>query len=256
MLVPEQKQVSATSGRGGTFAEWLTEASMKADPRNVNRDKARAMGPPPLYLEGTKVQTPWLYSFLKNPTKLRHTTVLRMPQFNMSNEEAQTLADYFAAVDGAAFPYQDVPQREPGYLGEKERVHPNYLSDAWQVVTKAPPTGFCAGCHSVGGREFVAGDPTKVTRGPNLDGVSARLRPDWVELWISKPKWITPYTNMPQNFSRDKQVFPELFGGDGQQQVTAARDALMNYLRILEKEGKATAAGPAAAPAAPGGTND
>ncbi len=249
MEVKVDKLLEATAGRGGTFSEWLVNASIS---RDVNRDSARHMVPPPLYLEGIKVQNPWLYSFLKDPGRIRYTTVLRMPQFTLSNDEAEKLANYFAAVDGAPFPYQDVPQREPEYLSAMEEQHPHYLSDAWKVITKAPPVGLCAGCHSVGGREFVAGDPTKVTRGPNLDGVSNRLRPDWARLWIYNPKWITPYTKMPQNFTKDKQVFPDLFAGDGQQQAVAARDALMNYLRLLEKEGKATAVAPAA-PAAPGG---
>src|SRR5260370_15265634 len=106
------------------------------------------------------------------------------------------------------------------------------------------PAGICAGCHSVGGREFVAGDPTKVTRGPNLDQANSRLRPDWLQLWLYNPKWITPYTKMPQVFARDKKVLPELFGGDGEEQAIASRDALMNYLRILEHERKATASAP------------
>ena len=55
----------------------------------------------------------------------------------------------------------------------------------------APPTGLCAGCHAVGGREFVAGDPTKVTHGPDLEAAQARLRPDYVKLWIGKPVNIT-----------------------------------------------------------------
>jgi cytochrome c551/c552 len=246
MEIAPSKIIEKTPGRGGAFAEWLVNAEMAAD-REVNRDSARHMAPPTLYREGIKVQTPWLYSFLKDPGKLRFTTVLRMPQFNMSNEEAENLANYFAAVDGVPYPYQEVPQREPEYLSEKEQEHANYLHDAWRVITMAPPTGLCAGCHSVGGREFVAGDPTKVTRGPNLDAAQVRLRPDWVKLWVGNPKWITPYTKMPQNFPRDKEVFPELFGGDGLKNVTAARDALMNYLRILEREGKATASAPATA---------
>jgi len=86
-------------------------------------------------------------------------------------------------------------------------------------------------------------------RGPNLDGVYNRLQPDWVELWVYNPKWITPYTSMPQNFPAGKQQFTELFGGDGQLQSVASRDALMNYLRMLEKTGKPSAT-PAAAPAA------
>jgi hypothetical protein len=171
----------------------------------------------------------------------------------MSNDEAEKLANYFSAVDGVSYPYQEVPQRDPGYIAAKEREHPNYLHDGWQVVTMPPPTGFCAGCHSVGGREFAGGDPTKVTRGPNLDRVSSRLRPDWLRLWLYNPKLITPYTRMPQNFTRDKQVFPQLFGGNGEEQAGAASDALMNYLRMLEKEGKATAAAPADAADAAGG---
>ena len=248
MLVPALKQVAATKGRGGEFAEWLTNHSMAND-RGLDRSKARQMAPPPLYKEGVKVQTPWLYSFLKNPGKIRYTPLLRMPQFSLSDQEAQTLANYFAAVDGAPFPYQPIPQRDPAYLEKMESAHANYLKQSWDLVTMAPPTGLCAGCHSVGGREFVAGDPTKVVRGPNLEGVYNRLQPDWVELWVYNPKWITPYTSMPQNFPAGKQQFPELFGGDGQLQSVASRDALMNYLRMLEKTGKPTPT-PAAAPAA------
>ncbi|MGQ0634677.1 MAG: hypothetical protein ACT4QC_08705 [Planctomycetaceae bacterium] len=242
--------------RGGEFAGWLAEASMKAD-RDVNRDKAQQMVPPVLYLEGQKVQTPWLYRFLKNPERIRYTTVLRMPQFNMNNDEARALANYFSAVDGTAYPYQDVPQRDPEYLVQKERDNPEYLRDAWKLLTMPPPTGLCNGCHAVGGLPFVGGgDPTKVTHAPNLEGAYNRLRPEWLELWIYKPSWITPYTAMPQNFPRDKQQFPHLFEGDGSRQTVAARDALMNYLRILEREGKATAAAPQAAAPAQGSNND
>lgn len=249
-----KKLLSATPGRGGAFAEWLVEASMKGNSgTNVERSVAREMAPPTLYQEGIKAQTPWLYSFLKNPDRLRYTTVLRMPQFNMSNDEAEKLANYFSAVDGVPYPYQEVRERDPDYIAEKEHGHPNYLHDGWQVITMPPPTGFCAGCHSVAGREFAGGDPSKVTRGPNLDRVSSRLRPDWLRLWLYNPKLITPYTRMPQNFTRDKQVFPQLFGGNGEEQAGAASDALMNYLRLLEKEGKATAAAPADAAGADGG---
>ena len=132
MEVKVAKLLEELPARGGTFAEWLVEASIS---RETNRGAAWHMVPPPLYLEGIKVQTPWLYAFLKDPGRLRHTTVLRMPQFNMSNDEAEKLANYFAAVDVAPFPYQDVPQREPEYLSAMEHDHPNYLSDAWKVIT-------------------------------------------------------------------------------------------------------------------------
>ena len=246
-------QLKSVVGRGGEFAEWL--ASHKVETDRVQRDVARAMAPPPLYKEGVKVQTPWLFSFLKNPHQIRYTPVLRMPQFTLSDEEAQTLANYFAAVDGATFPYQPIPQRDPGYLSELESAHKNYLDQGWQILTMpATANGKCIGCHSVGGQEFVAGDPTKVVRGPNLEGAVNRLQPDWTELWIFNPKWVTPYTAMPQNFPNGPSLYPQLFGGDGQQLSIGARDALMNYLRLLERSNRAQAnAAPAAAaaPAAP-----
>lgn len=252
--IPAKNLQEVKPARGGAFSEWLVEHSMKMD-REVKRDFAWHMAPPPLYKEGIKVQTPWLYSFLKDPTQIRYTTVLRMPRFTLSNEEAEKLANYFAAYDGAPYPYQEVQAREPDYLAAKHAEHPNYLRDSWKLITYPPPAGLCQGCHAVGGREFAGGgDPTKVTHGPNLEGVYNRLSPDWLQLWIYHPTWITPYTRMPQNLPADKQVFPELFGGESRIQNVAARDALMNYLRLLEKEGRAVTTAPAAPPAAaPGG---
>jgi len=90
--------------RGGRYAEWLVKRLVDNKTASVP-SLAWQMSPPPLYKQGTKVQTPWLFNFLKNPGKIRHTTVLRMPRFNMSDDEAQALANYFSAVDGTEFPY-------------------------------------------------------------------------------------------------------------------------------------------------------
>ncbi len=106
----------STPPRGGTFAEWLVESLIK---RGQSRSMAWQMSPPPLYKEGIKVQTPWLYQFLRDPYRLRHTTVLRMPRFNMSPDEAQMLANYFAAVDNEPFPYQHVPAARAGLSGRR-----------------------------------------------------------------------------------------------------------------------------------------
>jgi len=51
-------------------------------------DEILEKAPPPLRGEGNKVQFSWLFNFLKNPTRLRYTTVLRMPQFTLSDKEA------------------------------------------------------------------------------------------------------------------------------------------------------------------------
>ncbi len=227
--------------RGGRFAEWLVE-NLQADRDNKasgDRGMAWQMSPPSLYLEGSKVQTPWLYKFLKNPQRIRHETVLRMPRFNLDDAEARTLANYFAAVDGVPYPYQDIPQREPAYRADlnnelqRENLVPsdsNYLSESWKLLNAK----ICIGCHDVGGKPFIAPDPNKVTHGPDLNRVYERLRPEWLTLWLSKPAWITPYTKMIP-----PKADATLFGGEQNAplQSQALRDALLNYNDLMQRDG-------------------
>ena len=202
----------------------------------------RQSSPPPLWLEGIKVQTPWVFRFLQNPDRIRHRTVLRMPRFNMSPAEAQALANYFAAADGSAYPYQNVPEREPVYLDPmNQKFHElfptedhDYLTEAWKMLNGP----VCIKCHFVGGRQLKAAKPEDSIRGPNLEGVANRLRPDWTLLWLYRPTWITPYTSMPQNFPPTKKQFEDVLGGDANLQTIAVRDALMNYHRLMERDGR------------------
>jgi cytochrome c551/c552 len=253
MTFNESQLVEKKASRGGAFAEWLTDDLLKLNQVN-QRDLAWQMGPPPLYLEGIKVQTPWLYSFLKNPNQIRHVTVLRMPKFNMSDAEAQKLANYFAAYDDAPFPYQDIGPRLPAYLQAMDakfhQKYPDrpgdYLQESWRVAG----VKLCAGCHQLGGREYKVLDEKKDIRGPNLDQVQHRLRPEWVTLWLLKPSFLTPYTSMPVNFTTvTSPPFAPLMGGNPHDLTVAARDALFNYSRLMEREGKLPEA-QAAAPAA------
>lgn len=241
LQVPVQKIVSRDDGRGGEFATWLVPRLAENETKG-DRDKAWQSSPPPLYLEGPKVQTPWLYQFLKNPEPIRYTTVLRMPRFNMDPEEAQALANYFAAVDKEPYPYQLIPPQQPSVQEEKQDefvanypdASGSYLHESWKVLNGQ----LCIKCHAVGGRPYVGSNPATDIRGPNLDRVEERLRPEWVQLWIYNPKWITPYTSMPSNFPADKVTIPDLFGGNGTRQAEAVVDALFNYRRLMEIHGQ------------------
>ncbi len=231
--------------KGGRFAEWLVNRLVETK-QAKETSLAWQMSPPPLYKEGLKVQTPWLFNFLRNPGKIRHTTVLRMPRFNMSDDEAQSLANYFAAVDGSSYPYQLIAEREPEYLrGREAEFHnefpdkPNeYLNESWKMLN-AP---LCIKCHSVGGQQVKVSNPATDIRGPNLDLAAERLRPDWTLLWLYKPQWVTPYTSMPvplpQQQPGAQPRYPEIFGDNGLKQTVSLRDALMNYHKLLEREGK------------------
>lgn len=241
---------------GGAWTSWLIPRLVEsAAPGVKDLNTAWQATAPNLYKEGTKVQTPWLYQFLKNPEQLRYTTVLRMPRFNMDDAEAKVLANYFAAVDGVEYPYQKIAPKEPEIQTFKSTIfsakYPSsevdYLTASWRTLNL---TGKCANCHAVGGNVVTGADPSKTTKAPNLNRVESRLRPDWVDVWIYEPHWITPYTAMPVNFASDQTGTKDLFDGDNVRQSEAAVDALFNYTRLLEIHGQ-TLYTPSDAPAAP-----
>ena len=175
IIVPETRMVEYQAGRGGAFAAWLVEQLVETR-TDGNRNLALQASPPPLIQEGQKVQTPWLYQFLLEPEQLRYTPVLRMPRFNMSPAEAQSLANYFAAVDDATFPYQEQRPQDRDYLAARQKsltesgllkAGEHYLNEGWKSVNGP----LCIKCHSVGGRKFKMSDPKKDIQGPNLNRV-------------------------------------------------------------------------------------
>lgn len=56
--------------------------------------------PPYLRGEGAKVQHSWLYGFLQNVETLRPWLKVRMPSFDLTNEQATILVEYFAGMSG------------------------------------------------------------------------------------------------------------------------------------------------------------
>src|SRR5262249_44228850 len=63
---------------------------------------------------------------LLDPQKVRPWTVLRMPKFNMSDEDARALVEYFAAVDKMNNPdlalnesFADIAQRDSSFWDKK-----------------------------------------------------------------------------------------------------------------------------------------
>lgn len=227
---------------GGEWTEWLIPRLVGNAPGVTNLNTAWQAAAPTLYKEGVKVQTPWLFQFLKNPEPIRYTTVLRMPRFNMDDEEAQTLANYFAAVDNTPYPYQRIEPREAAVQELKSTLYSahypssevDYLTASWRTLNLA---GKCVNCHAVGGNVVTGDDPTKVTKAPNLNRVEERLTPGWVDVWLYEPHWITPYTAMPVNFPSSGTGTKDLFDGNHVRQVEAVTDALFNYRNLLEKLG-------------------
>ncbi|MBI1918606.1 MAG: c-type cytochrome, partial [Planctomycetes bacterium] len=112
---------------GGSIFTMLIPYLRKTRPSDYkSAEDVRDAGPPPLLREGERVQPDWLYNFLLDPSKIRPRTVLRMPRFNMSEEEARALADYFGSVDkmenpglGLTEPFLAIPQRDENFWRRK-----------------------------------------------------------------------------------------------------------------------------------------
>jgi mono/diheme cytochrome c family protein len=140
MLMPREGLAGLIEQMGGDFAGRLTKYLQVRDPQTYaqqNENKSFAAGPPSLMHEGEKVQPVWLFQFLKNPVPLRPLAVLRMPKFNMSTEDAQSLVNYFAASSklsnpgiGVTYPYLAVPEREDSYLTAKTSEYDARLKKA------------------------------------------------------------------------------------------------------------------------------
>ena len=195
----DQTKIKKTPAVGGDFA-WLFATQAQERSGNAFESFWNRL-PPPLVREGNKVQTPWFALFLRDPYAIRPAAQLRMPRFHygkaegVHSRETEDLADYFAARDGAEFPYQTIPQQQVGYIADREQVHPNYLGAGWSMMAnKGSP---CIQCHAIGQFKPTGGE--QVVNGPDLRQVATRFRPGFLETWIANPKRMVPYTAMPQN---------------------------------------------------------
>jgi hypothetical protein len=259
-LTLEQSKVKTTPADGGNFA-WLYSTST-AERTGAEFSALWNRLPPPLVREGLKVQTPWLSNFLKAPYMLRPAVNLRMPRFhyrtadNSPADETSGLANYFAAHDGAEFPYQAIPEQTTSYLAERDSAYPDYLAGGWTMMTaKASP---CISCHAIG--QFKPTGGAQVVNGPDLRLVAPRFRPRFLEEWISKPSRLVPYTAMPQNVQPHGALqipVPKSFENQPLDMVKAIRDTLLNYTAVVEQQlAGAKPEAPAAAPKAAGGGSE
>jgi len=212
--------------RGGDLARLLFPvviADEKQINPNVKPDDAWGWLPPPLVGEGQKVQSGWLHKFLLNPQTIRPSAVLRMPKFNFQSSEAAALVNYFAAVDGADYPYVYDPRLDESSLAAVEQGHPGHLDGAMKIITN---NNYCVKCHLVGSYS-PPGNPKALA--PQLERAHERLRPEYVHNWIANPKRYLPYTGMPVNIPYDKPVSQDLYAGSSEQQVDALTDLLMHF---------------------------
>ncbi|MBS0207343.1 MAG: c-type cytochrome [Planctomycetes bacterium] len=246
--VPDTMIVNKRAPVGGNLARMLHPVAMELErPNNANVKGSDAWGwvPPPLVGEGRKVQSAWLHNFLLDPYPIRPAVILRMPKFNMSSDEATALVNYFAARDKVEYPYEFDPRTRSEYLSTAEAKHPGRMKDALNVITN---NNYCVKCHLIG--DFVPAGSEKALA-PQLDRVSQRLRPDFLQRWIANPKRQLPFTGMPVNFPPDKPADQALYHGTSAEQVSGVADLLLNWPEVMQGKTSIKALVPPPAPAVP-----
>jgi mono/diheme cytochrome c family protein len=201
--------------RGGAFRE-IVKSELEA--RGADTTQVVGLSPPLLYNEkekvgeGARVQTDWLHGFLKDPSKkIRPWLEVRMPTFEFTEDETNTVTQYFASLDKVSFPYEQKPTLQPQMVAAGHD-----LFNRWQ----------CIKCHVVAGR-LPNQEPAFMA--PDLANVPSRLRSAWLTQWLADPQKIQPGTRMPSNFPEkpEENAFPEIFGGDPHQQIEAVRSYLL-----------------------------
>jgi mono/diheme cytochrome c family protein len=205
------------------------------------------MAPPILTGEGAKVQSEWLYSFLKEPVPLRPWLKVRMPSFNLSDEETTALVDYFAALEGVELPFVHVdPEAIP--VANLEAAQTLMSNDYFA----------CFSCHQ---RGAVAPEGPPEGWAPDLGMARERLRPEWIVRWLRNPQDVQPGTKMPSFYEVTDDGSPaggpdDVLEGDNLAQIKALRDYIMVLNQVEQLMAKKASDGAGAPAAAAGGAQD
>ncbi|HYA89222.1 MAG TPA: c-type cytochrome [archaeon] len=142
---------------------------------------------PDLSFEGSRATRDWIIQFLENPQTLRPTLVLRMPQFNMTRQEAAVIADYFGTV-------LQHPEVNPTAVSRNEFT-PQMAAlgkELYEVKYQ------CQACHTIGS--------TGGYVGPSLNNAGNWLTPAWIEAWLRDPQALVPGTIEPRRPFTENEV--------------------------------------------------
>lgn len=181
-------------------------------------------GPPWLVKQGHRVQADWFHHFLDNVYPIRPWLEVRMPSYELSNEEKNKIVAMFQhkAEQDTFENLVDVVKWEPGEKEAAKALFKDYD---------------CASCHTSGFNKDEA-------QAPNLYLAKRRLRPSWTHDWMMNPQAFLPYTTMPNFWEDGVSQNEEILGGDPKKQVQAlvkyiyeiGTDELPNeYTRYWEK---------------------
>lgn len=186
------------------------------------------LGPPTLYGEGERVLTDWVHGFMQKPSVLRPRLRVRMPTFQLPNDEINKLVTFFAS-DGPGvkveFPF--VPEQRVS-LSRTQLLNAKHLFNRLQ----------CANCHTVGEKL----SPAQMEEGskglaPDFLLSAQRLRRDWIVKFLKDPQKLMPGTRMPDFWPELVSPVPDILGGNSQAQIQLIVDYLIYLGQRMPSQG-------------------
>lgn len=132
---------------------------------------------------GSKVGSGWLKAWLLRPVD--YLPLTKMPNFHFTEREAEAIGAYLISSKDTMI---EGLHLDP--LSEEEEIRLIALGK------KRFSQARCVSCHQVEGKGG--------TIGPDLGGISDKVAKEWLYLWLSNPKKLLLYTEMP-SFSFPKE---------------------------------------------------
>ena len=142
---------------------------------------------PDLSFEGSRAQRQWIIDFLRNPSTIRPTLIFRMPQFNITDQEAAVIADYLGMVTQS-------PSVKLSNVDQKQFTP--QMADMGKQLYEVKYQ--CNACHTIGS--------TGGYVGPNLSNTGNWLNAAWIEEWLKDPQSLVPGTIEPRRTFTDQEV--------------------------------------------------
>jgi len=138
---------------------------------------------------GAKVNRAWLVNWLKNPAGYFAKT--KMPNFQLSEDEANMLADFLMSFKQYALPLDSLPSRLTSAADTRKTSMVELGSTRFREAR-------CISCHPINGKGGSVA--------PDLGKVASKVSPSWLYHYIRNPKRLQPGVVMPRYRFSDEEL--------------------------------------------------
>jgi cytochrome c2 len=149
---------------------------------------------------------------------IRPQLQVRMPSFDFSDEEWNTIIEYFQQKDGQSLTYE-----LPHSMSKN--------SESYKAGTVIQELGACTNCHFYGSQKP---KQAALTWAPNLVLSKDRLRPAWLLEFFSNPQNIMPGTKMPAPYIPTEEPFADVLANWGKSVAGMDSDSTRLYQGLID----------------------